>query len=215
MAVRPTHHHTTTRMVAQTLETYDRDARLFLARWGRPRYKRPALLAEWLAFLPAQAVLLDAGCGGGQDSRHLRSLGHRVVGLDRTFALLQFARQRAPSFPLLLADMRALPIQTRSLDGIWAAASLVHLPKAAARDVLVKLRRCLRPGGSLAATVTSGTRSRILRRGWIPGRYFARWRKGEFARALRRAGWTVVSLHVVANRERKGRWINVIARRGA
>ena len=136
MAVRPTHHHTTRRVVEQTLGIYDRDARLFLARWGKPRYKRPALLAEWLKLLPARALLLDLGCGGGQDARYLRTIGYKVVGLDRTLPLLQFAKRRVPSLPLLLADMRRLPIRTGSLDGIWAAASLVHLPKATARDVL-------------------------------------------------------------------------------
>lgn len=214
MATRRTTHHTTSRVVAQTLEIYDRDARLFLARWGKPRYKRPALLAEWLKLLPVRAVLLDLGCGGGQDARYLRRAGYRVIGLDRTTALLRFAKAHAPAVPLVLADMRRLPIRTGSLDGIWAAASLVHLPKAAARDVLAKVRRCVKPGGVLAATLTYGVRSRILRKGWIPGRYFARWEKSELARAIHRAGWKIVILRVVSNRERKGRWINLIARRG-
>jgi hypothetical protein len=47
----------------------------------------------------------------------------------------------------------------------------------------------------------------------MPGRYFARWKKDELAQALRGAGWQVLSLRVVSNQERKGRWINVIARR--
>ncbi|TKS59197.1 MAG: SAM-dependent methyltransferase [Nitrospira sp.] len=213
MAVRPTPHHTISRVVAQTLEIYDRDARRFLTRWGKPQYKRPLLLGEWLTLLPKRAVLLDLGCGGGQDSRYLKTMGHRVVGLDRTMPLLQFAKERAPSVPLILADMRVLPVRAGSLDGIWAAASLMHLPKAAATDVLVQLRRRLRPRGLLAASVTYGTRSGILQRGWMPGRYFARWRKSELASSLRRAGWKIVALRVVSNQERKGRWINVIARR--
>ncbi len=212
MAVRPTPHHTTSRVVAQTLEIYDRDARLFLTRWGRPRYKRPPLLAEWLTLLPQRAVLLDLGCGGGQDTRYLKAAGYRVIGLDRTLPLLQFAQKRAPSVPLILADMRALPVRAASLGGIWAAASLMHLPKEVAMDVLVRLHRCLRPGGVLAATVTYGTRSRVQGRGWIPGRYFARWRKAELTRALHRAGWEVQMLRVATNQERKGRWINLIAR---
>jgi hypothetical protein len=46
----------------------------------------------------------------------------------------------------------------------------------------------------------------------MPGRYFARWTKPEFRRALRRAGWNIVVLRVVSNQERKGRWINMIIR---
>lgn len=213
MADRSTTHHTTNRAVAQTLDVYDRDARVFLAQWGKPRYKRPALLVEWMKRLPVPSVLLDLGCGGGQDARYLTTIGHRVIGLDRTLPLLQFARQRAPSLPLLLADMCALPVRAGSLDGIWAAASLIHLRKADATRVIVELRHLVKPNGVFAATLTYGTKSRIKRQGWMPGRYFARWRKAELARTLDRAGWTVLSLRVVSNRERKGRWVNLIARR--
>lgn len=212
MATRSTPHHTTSRVVAQTLEAYERNARLFLTRWGKRRYKWPALLTEWLTLLPPRAVLLDLGCGGGQDTRALKSAGHRVIGLDRTLSLLQFGKTHTPSAPFVLADIRLLPVRTGSLDGIWAAASLMNLPKVEARQVLIALRGCLRPGGLLAATVTYGTRSRMLKRGWIPGRYFTRWKKAELARALRRAGWETLAMRVVANRERKGRWINLIAR---
>ena len=213
MAVRTTHHHTTSRAIAQTHEAYERNARLFLTRWGMPRYKRPSLLTEWLTLLPKRAVLLDLGCGGGQDSRYLKALGHRVIGLDRTMALLRFGKKCSPFVPLILADMCSLPLQAASLDGIWAAASLMHLPKAAAVQVLIELQYRVGSGGVLAATVTYGARSRILGRGWIPGRYIARWRKSELASVLRSAGWEIVMLRVVINQERKGRWLNLLARR--
>jgi SAM-dependent methyltransferase len=197
----------------ETLRTYEKDAEIFLKQWGRKRYKRPPLLAEWLKQLPARALLLDLGCGAGQDARYLTKLGHRVIGLDRTMPLLRFAKQRTSSVPFLLGDIRALPIRSGSLDGIWAAASLIHLHKRDVARVLVMLRELTKSQSLLATTFTYGTSSRIKRTGWMPGRYFARWRKEELTRALRRAGWTVLSLKVVNNQERKGRWINVIAAR--
>ena len=211
MPDRSTTHHSTTNAVTQTLLTYETDAEIFLKQWGRKKYKRPPLLKEWVALLPKRAVVLDLGCGAGQDARYLATLGHRVVGLDRTIPLLRFARQRGSSVPVVLADMRTLPVRSGSLDGIWAAASLMHVPKLVARQVLKKLRDCARPNGLLAATLTHGWHSRVKTGGWMPGRYFARWKKDELARALARAGWQVLSLRVVSNRERKGRWINVIA----
>ena len=213
MAVRKMRYHTTSRLVAQTLETYDREARLFLTRWGKRRYKRPALLVNWLALLPPRAVLLDLGCGGGQDAHYLKAAGYCVIGLDCTLPLLRFGKTRAPSVPLVLADMRSLPVRSGSLSGIWAAASLMHLPKPAAFQVLRELHCLMGSGGLLAMTVTYGTRSRILERGWIPGRYFARWRKAELASVLHRAGWEIVMLKVVTNQERKGRWLNLLAQR--
>ncbi|BFU90669.1 MAG: hypothetical protein NTAFB01_18560 [Nitrospira sp.] len=204
-------HHTTSGDIAQTLRTYEKDGHIFLKHWGRKKYKRPPLLEEWLRLLPERAALLDLGCGAGQDSRYLAKLGHRVIGLDRAMPLLQFAKRRAPSVPFLLADIRSLPIRAESLDGVWAAASLIHLQKRTVTSVLAALRHLVKPGGFVAATFTYGSNSRIKRTGWMPGRYFARWRKDELSRTLRRAGWTVLSLRVVSNQERKGRWINVIA----
>lgn len=211
MAVRLSQHHTTSHDIAETLRTYEKDARIFLKHWGKKRYKRPPLLAEWLRFFPTRAVLLDLGCGAGQDAHYLARRGHRVIGLDRTMPLLQFAKRRAPSVPFLLADIRSLPIRAESLDGVWAAASLIHLPKRAVPSVLTALRQLVKSDGSLSATFTYGNNSRVKQTGWMPGRYFARWRKDELALALQRAGWTVLSLRVVSNQERKGRWINVIA----
>jgi SAM-dependent methyltransferase len=208
-------HHTTSRDVAQTLQTYERDADVFVKHWGRKKYKRPLLLTEWLKLLPAQATLLDLGCGAGQDARYLATVGHRVIGLDRAMSLLQFANERIPSVPLVHADIRALPLRANNLDGIWAAASLIHLPKRNVAGVLVALRQLMKAAGLFAATFTYGSNSRIKRTGWMPGRYFARWRKDELARALHRAGWTIISLRVVSNQERKGRWVNVIAVRAA
>lgn len=214
MTVRRPPHHTTSRLITQTLTVYDRDAQVFLRRWGRLPYKRPALLAEWLGIVPRRGRLLDLGCGAGQDARYLTTRGHRIIGLDGAWPLLRFGRRRDPTVPLVQADIRHLPFRPGGFDGIWAAASLIHLPKKDVAQVLGVLRDLVTRGGVVAATFTHGTRSRIRKDGWMPGRYFARWKKAELAQAFRRAGWDLLSLRVVVNQERKGRWINVLAGRG-
>jgi len=213
MALRSSPHDSTTQLVLQTIAAYERSAADCLVRWSKRRLRRPPLLTEWLRHLPADARLLDLGCGGGQDAGHLRQRGYRVVGLDRTSALLAAGRCREPSLPLVLADLRQLPFQAMSFDGLWAAASLMHLPKPVARRILIDLYRLVRPGGFLAATVTYGMKSGIVTEGWVPGRYFARWKKDELARAVRRAGWEILELKIITNRERKGRWLNLLAQR--
>ncbi|HSB45835.1 MAG TPA: class I SAM-dependent methyltransferase [Nitrospira sp.] len=197
-------HDTTSKAVLQTVAAYERSAHEFLDRWGRRRYRLPALLRQWLSRLPKRARLLDLGCGGGQDAHYLWRQGYRVIGLDRTPALLSFARRRSRTLPLILADMGRLPLRYRSVDGIWAAASLIHLPKAIVRVVLADLLDLTQPGGILAATFTHGTKSRVLSRGWISGRYVARWRKDELERALCSAGWRVVDIRVVLDRSAGG-----------
>ena len=213
MALLRSPHDITTQLVLQTIDAYERSANDCIARWSKRRHRRPPLLIEWLQCLPAGARLLDLGCGGGRDAGDLDRRGYFVVGLDRTSALLSAGRRRYRSLPLVRADLRYLPFQAMSFDGLWAAASLMHLPKPDARRILANLCRLVRPGGLFAATVTYGTTSRLVTDGWVPGRYFARWKKDELARAVCRAGWTILELQVITNRERKGRWINVIARR--
>jgi hypothetical protein len=100
-----------------------------------------------------------------------------------------------------------------SFDGLWAAASLMHLPKPDARRILTDLCQLVPPDGLFAATVTYGVKSRLVTDGWLPGRYIARWKKDELAGAVRRAGWTILELRVVTNRERRGRWLNLLAQK--
>ena len=192
---------------------YERSAKECLARWRKRRHCRPPLLVEWLQCLPSKARLLDLGCGGGQDAGDLRQRGYRIVGLDRTRALLSAGRRRYRSLPLVRADLRDLPFHSMSFDGLWAAASLMHLPKPDACRILNDLRRFIRPGGVFAATVPHGLKSCLVTDGWLPGRYFARWRKEELARAVRRAGWNILELKITTNRERKGRWLNLLAQK--
>jgi hypothetical protein len=53
----------------------------------------------------------------------------------------------------------------------------MHLPKSVARRILTDLSKIVRPGGLFAATLTYGVKSRIVTDGWVPGRYFARWKR--------------------------------------
>jgi SAM-dependent methyltransferase len=199
-------------VVARTAAAYARQAEKFLGRWGRMN-KCPPLLRELLAVAGPRAALLDLGCGAGQDTRRLLARRYHAIGIDRTWPLLTHARRRSPRAPLVHGDMRALPFKPGSFGAIWAAASLMHLPRTEAARLLRALRRMVPAGGLLAGTVAHGRRAGFLRRGWLPGRYFARWRKPELERAVLRAGWTVLSLETVTGRERKGRWLNLIARR--
>ena len=203
----------TTQLVLQTIDAYERSAKECVARRNKRRHRQPPLLAKWIQRLPADARLLDLGCGGGQDAGDLDRRGYRVMGVDRTSALLSEGRRRYRSLSLVRADFRFLPFQAKSFDGLWAGASLMHLPKPDARRTLADLYRLVRPGGLFAATVTHGVKSSLVTDGWVPGRYFARWRKDELARAVRRAGWNILDLRVVTNRERKGRWLNLLAQK--
>jgi|CXWL01.1.fsa_nt_gi SAM-dependent methyltransferase len=209
--LRLTRHHSDT--IDRSLEIYRRQHREFLRQWGTPSYKRPQLLKDLQHELPGQARILDLGCGGGQDSRALWKGSTWVTGLDAAFPLLAFARRRSPTVPLLVGDFRHLPFKPRRFDAVWAAASLIHCQKSQMPALLRRLRNMVTPHGLLATTVPYGQRSGVLEDGWLPGRFIARWQKAEFLTVLELAGWTTVSLKVVTHRERRGRWLAILARK--
>jgi len=176
-------------------------------------YRHPPLLADLLRRVPRKAQVLDLGCGAGQDARAIRRAGFRVVGLDLNRSLLDYARRRSHRLTLVQADIRHLPYVSETFDCTWAAASLIHLPKISVHASFRCLAKLIKPGGFFAATFLHGRRSGMLQSGWIPDRFISRWHKQELATALSRAGWEIVELKIVSHQERKGRWLNLIARR--
>ena len=115
-------------------------------------------MGEFFRRLPGPAVLV-AGCGEGRDSRHLQGLGARVVSFDLSEGMLSLARAADPAGSYLRADLRDAGSIGGSFDGIWACASLVHLPTSDMLDVLGQLGMLLRPGGKLFVSVMSSGRT--------------------------------------------------------
>jgi SAM-dependent methyltransferase len=200
----------TTKQTIQAYLSYSED---YLAEWHRRTYRIPPHLNAWIHQLPPRPQLLDLGCGPGQDSRFLRRQKFKVVGLDMTWAFLQVARKRSFRMPLVQADIERLPFYPRTFDGIWAAASLIHFPKTHSLRIFQQLHDLSKPGGLLGATLLHGKRSGVFSNQWIRGRFLSRWHKQELKRMIEKAGWEVVFLQTVVNQERKGRWLNLLARR--
>ncbi|MEU4952281.1 class I SAM-dependent methyltransferase [Streptomyces lavendulae] len=97
--------------------------------------------------------VLDAGCGTGRALTPLRAAvgpAGTVLGVDLTERMLAAAREagRDADGTLLLADVARLPLRDGSLDAVFAAGLIAHLPDPAAN--LAELARVVRPGGRLA-----------------------------------------------------------------
>jgi SAM-dependent methyltransferase len=114
------------------------------------------------------AVVLDAGCGTGRALPALRDAvgpGGRVLALDVTPEMLAVTRQagRADAASLVLADARRLPLADQSLDAVFAAGLVHHLPDMAAG--VAELARVSRPGARLAIFHPSGRAALAARHG--------------------------------------------------
>ncbi|MFG2421122.1 class I SAM-dependent methyltransferase [Streptomyces sp. NPDC048448] len=112
--------------------------------------------------------VLDAGCGTGRALPPLRAAvgpSGVVIGADLTPAMLAAAVRagRDREGQLLLADAATLPLRTGSLDAVFGAGLIAHLPNP--RAALRELARVVRPGGTLALFHPIGRAALATRQG--------------------------------------------------
>lgn len=100
-------------------------------------------------------TLLDLGCGPGRDLLHFRSLGHTAVGLDGSARFVGMAR-RSSGCEILHQNFLALALPSETFDGVFANASLFHVPSRALPGVLRALRASLKPRGVLFSSNPRG-----------------------------------------------------------
>jgi ubiquinone/menaquinone biosynthesis C-methylase UbiE len=115
------------------------------------------IVREILDGLP-RGVALDAACGTGRHSASLASLGHTVIGVDSSAAMLRRARAKVPGGEFHEADLHDLPLPDDHVDLVVCGLALIHVP--ALQPVLAEFVRVLRPGGNLVISD---------QRGLIPG----------------------------------------------
>ncbi|MFM2057886.1 MAG: UvrABC system protein [Pseudomonadota bacterium] len=114
---------------------------------------------RFLAGLPAGAAVLDAGCGSGRDARAFAERGYRVSAFDASPALAALASGHC-GFAVAVRRFEEVE-DVACFDGIWCCASLLHVAEADLPDVLARLWRALRPGGTLYVSFKHGWGERV------------------------------------------------------
>ena len=104
---------------------------------------------------PAPWTILDFGCGPGRDLKRIAAAGHTPVGLDGSAAFVRMARD-ATGCDVLHQDFFALDLPATTFDGVFANASLQHVPRPILPKVLGQLRATLKPRGVLVASIPRG-----------------------------------------------------------
>lgn len=112
-----------------------------------------ALLAHIEAAPPL--TILDVGCGPGRDLITLASLGHRAIGVDGAAAFVEMARVNS-GCEVWQQNFLALDLPPQLFDGVFANASLQHVPAEVLPRVLLALHATLKPRGVFFASIPHG-----------------------------------------------------------
>ena len=169
---------------ARTLAHYEQRAQQFRA--GTSDHDVSQNIAALLRHIEGAPPLtvLDFGCGPGRDLKALVSLGHRPIGLDGCAAFAAMARTDT-GCEVWQQDFLALDLPGCLFDGIFANASLFHVPTQELPRVLRQLHGALKPGGVLFSSNPHGRNEE----GWNGERYGAYHDLAAWRRYLADAGF--------------------------
>ncbi len=157
-----------TQITSQTLEHYKQRAVEF---WNGTRghdvqQNIEALLRHMRGTAPLR--ILDFGCGPGRDLAKFNALGHEAIGLEGCETFAAMAREHS-ACEVWHQNFLELALPAQHFDGVFANASLFHVPSLELPRVLSHLHAALKPDGVLFASNPRGNNEE----GWNNGRYGA------------------------------------------
>ena len=104
-------------------------------------------VVELLAAKSGERVL-DLGCGTGTLTAEIAACGAQMVGVDRSFEMIEAARKKFPAIQFEVSDARALPFSAE-FDAVFSNAALHWIPEAG--SVVEGVSRSLKRGGRFVA----------------------------------------------------------------
>ena len=201
-----------------TINTYDQIA-LSYVNSTRERQPQQEFDSFCRAVVP-QAVILDVGCGWGRDCVAFVNHGFSVIGLDLSKSMLKLAEKHAPLCTFYEADMRKIPLNDNSVDGIWCCASLLHLKRSQTLRAFKEFRRVLRNGAVCCIIVKKGTGENVDK-GFSQSspRFFTYFHEDEIRKRFRSANFIILDEHVTNEQDngkgngRDQEWIYFLVRK--
>ncbi|MEK7534185.1 MAG: class I SAM-dependent methyltransferase [Patescibacteria group bacterium] len=197
-----------------TRSSYDKHAEEFAAFTTIFRGR----LQKWIDYFPAQlpkgSLILDVGCGAGRDALYLTNKGLSITGIDFSEKLIEIAKKKVRRGKFIVMDFEKLSFPKNSFDGIWASASLYHVPRENLLGVLKKLNLVLKHDGLFFSLYRVGEGEKFTkekRGNAILERFCAYYKPQEIGNLLTKTGFNSIisELDVIET----GDWLGVFARK--
>ena len=164
---------------------------------------------EFLKLLPENSHILDAGCGSGRDAKKFEDLGYEVTAIDGSKKMCELASKYSG------IDVKHMQFQeiefADEFDGIWASASLLHVPSSQIDMVLNKLKKSLKDEGIIYASFKLGDFE-----GERNGRYFNDLTEDTARDLFKKNGFEIIKTWLTndARLDRQDeRWVNILVKK--
>ena len=191
----------------QTLDYYNRNVQRFTGETLEVEFSN--IQDSFLSQLPPGSLILDFGCGSGRDSRYFLQKGYQVEACDGSEEMVKADSQNAgiPVKKMLFSELD----ETDRYDGIFACASILHVPFKELPDIITRMKKAVKTGGILYISFKYGTFEGIRN-----GRYFTDRTEESLQAILDEVGGLEIIRTGITGDARPGRedekWLNVLLR---
>ena len=192
----------------KTIEYYEKNAELFTAGTLNVEFND---VQDWfLSYIPKGGMILDFGCGSGRDTKYFLEKGYKVDSIDGSEALCEIASNNTG---IRVRHMYFDELdEFEEYDGIWACASILHLPIEELQDVFFKMIHALRNSGYIYSSFKYGDFE-----GYRNDRYFTDFTEKKFQLFISNLPELTmiekrITLDVRPGRDNE-KWLNIIMRK--
>ena len=192
----------------QTLRFYEENAESYAAQTRAIELAH--LYQPFFKYIPRGGRILDVGCGAGRDLKRFIEEGYEAVGIDPSETLAAKANEYS-GCKVLVSSVQNINF-SQEFDGVWACASLIHLPRHELPAALGKISLALRSHGVLLVSMQIGSGEMVMH----DGRIVVRYTSVEVSNAIKQAGFELIEMWNTPDSlpsRHSLLWVNAIARK--
>jgi SAM-dependent methyltransferase len=106
--------------------------------------------------LPAEAFVLDVGCGSGRDLLWMKKHGFEVIGFERSPGLAELAREIA-GCEIIEGDYETYDFSLIQVDAVFLVGVMVHVPRERFSNVFKNITSAIPDNGLVLTTLKEGS----------------------------------------------------------
>lgn len=194
----------------KSIKYYDENAEDFVS--GTLKVDMGELYSRFLAEIPKGGLILDAGCGSGRDSLYFLNCGYKVTAFDGSCEMVKRS-STLTGVEVLHLTFEQLEF-TEKFDGVWACASVLHVPRSLQVAAIEKLCQATKVDGTLYLSYKYGHGDESRK-----GRHFTNYTKETFGELVNLCPSLKILEMWKTGDVRPGResemWLNVILKKVA